>query len=144
MLSAACSRAERLLPAAVMGQLFHSVPLPAETLGRIAAFIEPGDTTTEGAVDISAVRGMCAELLDIARDRPLVLLVDDVEFADETTLQTLLYLQRRLTAAQLLVVLTESPQPQPLNPEFRAELTRHACSATSSWLRSPRRGSSSC
>lgn len=127
VLSAACSRAERLLPAAVMGQLFHSVPLPAETLGRVAAFIEPGDTTTDGAVDINAVRGMCAELLDIARDRPLLLLVDDVEFADETTLHTLLYLQRRLTAAQLLVVLTESPQPQPFNPEFRAELTRHAC-----------------
>ncbi|MEV6802645.1 AAA family ATPase [Micromonospora rifamycinica] len=127
VLSAACSRAERLLPAAVMGQLFHSVPLPAETLRRVGAFVEPAATTVEGAADIGAVRGMCAELLDIARDRPLVLLVDDVEFADETTLQTLLYLQRRLTAAQILVVLTESPQPQPFNPEFRAELTRHAC-----------------
>ncbi|OWV12346.1 LuxR family transcriptional regulator [Micromonospora wenchangensis] len=127
VLSAACSRAERLLPAAVMGQLFHSVPLPAETLGRIATFVEAGEATTEGAVDINMVRGMCAELLDLARERPLVLLVDDVEFADEATLQTLLYLQRRLTAAQLLVVLTESPQPQPFNPEFRAELTRHAC-----------------
>lgn len=127
VLSAACSRAERLLPAAVMGQLFHSVPLPAEALRRIDTLIDLGATTVEGVADITAVRGMCAELLDIARDRPLVLLVDDVEFADETTLQTLLYLQRRLTAAQILLVLTESPQPQPFNPEFRAELTRHAC-----------------
>ncbi|MFJ6199911.1 AAA family ATPase [Micromonospora sp. NPDC092111] len=127
VLSAACSRAERLLPAAVMGQLFNSVPLPAEVMRRIGAFLDLGIATTEGDADIRAVRGMCVELLDIARDRPLVLLVDDVEFADETTLQTLLYLQRRLTAASILVVLTESPQPQPLNPAFRAELTRQAC-----------------
>nr|WP_231921432.1 helix-turn-helix transcriptional regulator [Micromonospora auratinigra] len=127
VLSAACSRAERMLPAAVMGQLFTSVPLPLEVMRRISAFIDLGVTTTEGRADIRAVHGMCVELLDIARDRPLVLLVDDVEFADETTLQTLLHLQRRLTSAQILVVLTESPQPQHFNPEFRAELTRQAC-----------------
>ncbi|ABP55203.1 helix-turn-helix transcriptional regulator [Salinispora tropica] len=127
VLSAACSRAERMLPAAAMGQLFNSVPLPTEVMRRIGAFIDLGAATTEGDADIRAVHVMCVELLDIARERPLVLLVDDVEFADETTLRTLLYLQRRLTAAQILVVLAESPQPQPFNPEFRAELTRQAC-----------------
>ncbi|NLU79128.1 helix-turn-helix domain-containing protein [Micromonospora sp. HNM0581] len=126
VLSAACSRAERMLPAAVMGQLFNSVPLPTEVMRRIGAFIDLGVATTGGDADIRAVHGMGVELLDIARNRPLVLLVDDVEFADETTLQTVLYLQRRLSAAQILVVLTESPQPQPFNPEFRAELTRQA------------------
>lgn len=127
VLSATCSRAEQMLPAAVMGQLFNSVPLPTEVMRGVGAFLDLGAAATEGDADIRAVQVMCAKLLDIARDRPLVLLVDDVEFADRTTLQTLLYLQRRLTAAQILVVLTESPQPQPVNPEFRAELTRQAC-----------------
>ncbi|MEV4724895.1 helix-turn-helix transcriptional regulator [Micromonospora humida] len=126
VLRAACSRAERLLPAAVMGQLFHSVTLPAEVMRRIGAFVDIEGVATEGDADIRAVHAMCVELLDIARNRPLVLLVDDVEFADEQTLHTLLYLQRRLTAAQILVVLTESPQPQPFHPEFRAEISRQA------------------
>ncbi|MBO4163581.1 helix-turn-helix transcriptional regulator [Micromonospora antibiotica] len=126
VLRAACSRAERLLPAAVMGQLFHSVPLPDEVMRRIGAFVDIEGVTTGGDAEIRAVHAMCVELIDIARARPLVLLVDDVEFADETTLHTLLYLQRRLTAAQILVVLTESPQPQPFHPEFRAEISRQA------------------
>src|SRR5262249_17507861 len=55
---------------------------------------------------------------------PLMVAVDDVQYADSASLQCLLYLVRRLRRAPALVVLNETSGPQPAHPLFQAELLR--------------------
>ncbi len=61
-------------------------------------------------------------MLRIAAATPVLVGVDDVDFADEGSLQFLLYLARRLHRAPILVVLTESAGRRVLDPRFRAEV----------------------
>ncbi|WP_263173586.1 helix-turn-helix transcriptional regulator [Streptomyces sp. SCSIO ZS0520] len=69
--------------------------------------------------DSSSVLGALLEFTELG---PLVLVVDDVQYADRPSLDCLLYAVRRLRNARIMVVLTESPTLQMPNPGFRAEL----------------------
>src|SRR5690606_11463738 len=61
-------------------------------------------------------------LLRLADTAPLMIGVDDVDFAHETSLQFLLYLSRRVNRAPILIVLTESAGRRTLDPRFRARV----------------------
>ncbi|MBB6170297.1 tetratricopeptide (TPR) repeat protein/energy-coupling factor transporter ATP-binding protein EcfA2 [Nocardiopsis mwathae] len=133
VLSAAGSRAERVLPLGVMGQLFRSAVLPHEMTEQVEHLLRPEpmgftadepDPVTLGQRHAQVAYGLCALLLELARDRPVVLSVDDVHHADGPSLQALLYIQRRLTSSRTMLVLSEWQQPRPAYPLFHAELTR--------------------
>ncbi|MFB9465260.1 AAA family ATPase [Streptomyces cinereospinus] len=140
VLTATGSRAERELPMGIVDQLFRSAgpaaPLP-EHAARLIGITDGTDGTDEqtgpcgadqltpyGTLD-TTVRELCGLLLDGCADQPLVLAVDDVQFADAPSLRLLLSLQRRMVSARLLIVLNEWHRGKPTLPEFRAELTRH-------------------
>ncbi|MER7418955.1 AAA family ATPase [Micromonospora peucetia] len=130
VLTAACSVAESMIALGVVGQLFHS--LRAQTTSTDHLPLLRRDTGPAGSPDSPALRHadaqlleeVCQVLLDVAADRPLVVLVDDVQFADSLSLQALLYLQRRIRFARVLLVLSGCVGARPEAAAFRAELTR--------------------
>ncbi|MFC4533020.1 ATP-binding protein [Sphaerisporangium dianthi] len=134
LLSATGSRAERTLRMGVLGQLVRSEAVPAE-LAALAAELASGEIDAHGRDDGDSVvftpaaaafaRRVCEMVLELARERPVVIAVDDVHFADGPSLQVLLYLIRRMRRSQVCLVLTEWAQPYPTRPWFRGELTRH-------------------
>lgn len=133
LLTATGAPAERSLQAGVIDQLFHGAGLPPEIADRVSHLItpiavnvdEPGsDVRTIHHSHVRPVHELCGILLELSRERPVVLCVDDVQFADSSSLQFILYLRRRMRSARVLVVLAEWEQPQPTLPLFHAELTR--------------------
>jgi DNA-binding CsgD family transcriptional regulator len=69
-------------------------------------------------------RSLCDILLALCTRQPVVVGVDDVQHADEASLEVLLYLLRRLRSHRLMVILNEWTGPRPAHPAFRAELLR--------------------
>ena len=74
-----------------------------------------------GQVPHQVVDGLSAVLLDLADQRPLFLGIDDLHYADEASLQGLLYFFRRLGCARVLAVVTEAVGPELAHPLFRTE-----------------------
>ncbi|MEU8393055.1 AAA family ATPase, partial [Micromonospora sp. NPDC048843] len=63
---------------------------------------------------------ICNALLRLAASVPLVICVDDVQYADAASVDFLLHLSRRLDLSRVLMVLTESDQPTlPFSPLYR-------------------------
>ncbi|MGW1818911.1 LuxR C-terminal-related transcriptional regulator [Streptomyces sp. NPDC002125] len=132
-LTATAARGLQSLQADVVDQLFHSRGLPAETTEHVTALLSPAVVAAPpGSPDLEslsgsgarAVRDTCAELLQLSRERPLVIGVDDVQFADAFSLQLLLYLSRRMESARIMIVLSKWDWAQPTLPRFYAEVTR--------------------
>ncbi|AXB42457.1 AAA family ATPase [Amycolatopsis albispora] len=133
VVTAVGSRAERALQFSVLGQLFHGVDLPDGIAARVAALLNEetltagtatGEPLTVGHENARAVHGLSMILLELARTRPVVVCVDDVQFADSPSLQVLLYLQQRIRSANMLILLTEWATSHPTHPVFRAEIAR--------------------
>ncbi|MGW5050495.1 helix-turn-helix transcriptional regulator [Actinokineospora sp. NPDC004072] len=131
LLTAAGSRAERALRAGVIDQLFHGAGLPPAVADRMSRVISPRADEESGS-DARTMRQGCAMMvhevsqavLELSRERPVVVGIDDVQFADSSSLQFILYLRKRMASARVLIALTEWEQPQPTLPVFHAEITR--------------------
>ncbi|WP_205624517.1 helix-turn-helix transcriptional regulator [Actinomadura flavalba] len=93
VLSAACSADERDLPYGVVEQLTGPGTRPA---------------AASGPERLREYRALAARLLEAARDRPLLIGVDDLRHADEESLHFLLHLARRLRSSRVLLALTDS------------------------------------
>ncbi|UCM91510.1 AAA family ATPase [Streptomyces marincola] len=136
VMSAIGSRAERDLPLGVLSQLVDTAGLSRESarrmtalLGRVVPEEAPprpnADGTAHGAggsVTAPAVHELFMSLLDLAKERPLVVTVDDAHHADDASLHCLMYAIRRLRCKRIMVVLTESPTLRDAHPLFHAEL----------------------
>lgn len=126
--SATASPAESELQGGVLDQFFRSVELPPETTKLVERLIAAGMRGTPGLGSIlqrvaPMVHEVCGALLELSRPRPVVIAVDDAQFADSASLQLLLYLARRMRSMRVLIVLTECGSAQSL-PLLRSELTR--------------------
>ncbi|RZS36569.1 regulatory LuxR family protein [Herbihabitans rhizosphaerae] len=133
LLTATGARAERHLHLGVLGQLFHGGDLPEAVAQRVTDVLSEDDVTmstpsadltTIEEANARVVHGLCSALLELASDHPVVLAVDDVQFADRGSLQALLYLQRRIRSTRVLVVLTQWTSARHANPDFHSEITR--------------------
>jgi DNA-binding CsgD family transcriptional regulator len=113
LLTAVGSRAEQSLPFGVLRQLFYGAARSAEIFDRIPEV--PAEVPAHVMDALSAI------LLDMAEQRPLLLSIDDFQYADEASLRSLLYLFRRLRSARVLVVLNETACSEPVHSLFRAE-----------------------
>ncbi|GHF52739.1 transcriptional regulator [Streptomyces mashuensis] len=102
LLGAAASPAERYLPYAVVEQLLQGAPpLCPGVVG--AGFPQPGgDGVPEGFLD-----AFCEALAGPAGNRPLLIAVDDAQFADEHSLACLEHAVRRLPADALGLLLVD-------------------------------------
>ncbi|WP_167668570.1 ATP-binding protein [Saccharomonospora xinjiangensis] len=130
VLTATASRAEQTIRLGVVDQLLQQATLPREVAGNLSLSIEengisaPQDTDGDPSPHPQVIRELSATLLGLASDRPLVLGVDDVQFADSQSLQVLLHLQRRMRSAPVLLILTEWSQPRPRQLPFHIEIAR--------------------
>ncbi len=110
---------------AVLDQLFRNPDLPPGVAERVGALLADAPADPEHADASRVVHALCVELLELARARPLVVSVDDVQFVDPLSLRLLLRLRRRIASARVMVVLTEWSWPHPAMTRFHAEITQH-------------------
>lgn len=108
---------EQELGLGVLDQLLTGSGLLPETAGIL-------DTGPEGAGQAQVVQDACQAILRLAKDRPVVITVDDVQFADEPSVRLLSQLQRRIRSARLLVVLTQRSHLRSAHLRLRAEFAR--------------------
>lgn len=113
------SRAETDRPLGLLLQLFQTPGLPPEAADEVRRLVpladgDPSRLETE----------LCALLLCMARDRSVVLAIDDVQYADPESLAALLYIQRRIASARGMMVITKWGHPGAEQQAFDAELTR--------------------
>ena len=140
LLEAVASRAERGLPLAVLDQLFRGRQLPAAATTRIAAATSQVAQVLAGSAgagqpaerDPRAVSPPLARTFDsllevlaeLSRDRPVVIAVDDMQYADIESLQCLSYLARRAGDSPILIVMTECAETLPADRQLHAEILR--------------------
>jgi DNA-binding CsgD family transcriptional regulator len=127
VLTAVGSRAEQMLPLGVVGQL-----LPTRDLPQFAGLLTDGARMSWPdagcvAVDLAVapvLQGFCQVILELAEQRPLVIVVDDAQHADVPSLQCLCSVIRRLRNAPVLVLLVESDGLSTAHPLLHDELAR--------------------
>ncbi|MFC6938056.1 AAA family ATPase [Actinomadura yumaensis] len=130
-LSAVASRIERGLPMGVLEQLFRNPDLPSGDAERAMRWLDAGALNTSaagpggsGQVTSVVLRGLCEVLRGLAERQPVVIAVDDVHYADETSLRCLLYLLRRLRSSRLHVIFSECRDLEAANALLRSEFLR--------------------
>lgn len=130
-LSAICSRVESTLPMGVLSQLFHNVDIAPGFRERVAGLLDSGTSISisgnyaAGAVEPAMAHvfhGLFLALLELAKDKPVLIGVDDVQHADVTSLHGLLYLIRRVRLSRVLVVFTEAARLPSVRSPLHAEL----------------------
>ncbi|UQT61885.1 AAA family ATPase [Streptomyces durmitorensis] len=131
-LQATASEAESDLPLGVMGQLLLGADLPGADAKRAARLVDLMAVAAqirraEGvlpAVVMNEIPGLCGIVLEQARERPVVLSIDDVHHADGHSLECILYLARRLDTSRILVVLGENSGFLAGNTRLHVDLLR--------------------
>ena len=133
ILTAACSRAEATLPLAVMNQILSHADLPARSSRRFRRLITneallalvhwPESQFTDGNTTV-ALHELGLALLELAKGTPLVMAIDDVQYADVASLRCLSHLIRRMRSARIFMLLTACVGVQPLRSLPHAEILR--------------------
>ena len=121
-LTATASRLEQTLQLGIINQLLRSGELPVaisersvmlladEAISRLAQEQDPAVMTPAVA---HVFEGLWKLLRDLSQSRPVVLTVDDIQYADVTSTQFLAYLARRARDSRIFIVLTECTQLLP-------------------------------
>lgn len=118
-LGATASRAEQAVPFGVVAHLLHSAEIDADLRARATRWVTEAQSVlmsrlllNGSSYDVApqTFHGMCMTLLDIVErtDGPLVIGIDDAQYADLASLRCLSFVVRRLRSARLMVVLNES------------------------------------
>ncbi|MFD0974403.1 LuxR family transcriptional regulator [Plantactinospora endophytica] len=132
VLSANASRAERALPFETLAQVFQQLarsPHHRDEVNRLVSS-EVAAMVIAGAPAHDIEREYARVFHDLWRmlsretaQRPVVIVVDDVHHADESSLRGLLYLARRVKFANCLIVISEQVGlPHSQHPLLHAEL----------------------
>ncbi|MFK4041955.1 ATP-binding protein [Nonomuraea wenchangensis] len=132
LMKSAGSRAERMFPLGTLGQLFRSAELPPELADEVEQTLAPEPVNGISGVPDPVLIGqnltnvaarLCGVLVELTKRQPILLSVDDVHNADGPSLQALLYIQRRMANAPLLLAVTSLAQRRSVDSLFSAELT---------------------
>lgn len=99
-------------------QLLSGAARLAEPLFSVDAGLEAGD----GDVAYATLHGLYWLVANLADRAPLVLAVDDVQWADEPSLRFLLHLAHRLAGLPVLIALSARSPTQTDRPELRSLL----------------------
>ncbi|MFI5671378.1 BREX system ATP-binding domain-containing protein [Streptomyces sp. NPDC051704] len=117
VLTAVASPEERHVALGVVRQLAHGE-------AGFALPVSAADGPGAPPARVEAMQGFCARLRELGTERPVVLVVDDVQHADGASLQYLQYLARHARTAAVLTVLTGTAHAEDLDPVFTTELMR--------------------
>ncbi|WP_405808607.1 AAA family ATPase [Streptomyces sp. NBC_00210] len=116
-LGATGSPSGRHLPFGVLDQLMRSGIRSGLSADRLDDLLDgerllPGEARKRNPAQL--LHRMCLSLLDLVEDsaNPLIVSVDDVEFADADTVRCLSLLARRLRTGRLLILLSASSESQ--------------------------------
>ncbi|WP_078894808.1 helix-turn-helix transcriptional regulator [Streptomyces sp. NRRL S-1022] len=128
--AAAACRAEQPVPFGVLAQLFQSADLPPHISTRVSRLlgqaISSGGSAMPhepGVIPPRLFHQMGTALHDLVElSQPLLISVDDVQYADAPSLLCLSTLARRRRTAPLLLLLSEHPSPQSASVLLNAEL----------------------
>jgi DNA-binding CsgD family transcriptional regulator/tetratricopeptide (TPR) repeat protein len=123
LLRASGSRVESGFHWGAVDQLFRSPGVPCDVATRIASLTAESSTPPESA-GIRVVQEVYAAFLDLARQKPVVIVVDDVQHIDNWSLRALLYVQRRMRSEPIMMVLNEWDRPDSSLAWFRTEMVR--------------------
>jgi DNA-binding CsgD family transcriptional regulator/tetratricopeptide (TPR) repeat protein len=107
-LSASACQTERELSFGVLSQLLTAVPPDARE--RATALLDQAIQVTAAhhdGVDAAVLHSLGGFFLDLARQRPALIIVDDLPDGDLLSTSCLSYVARRLTATRILLVVTE-------------------------------------
>ncbi|MCX4851558.1 LuxR family transcriptional regulator [Streptomyces sp. NBC_00893] len=107
LLSASCSLVEQSLPYAMIDQLFRGLALAGE-LPLMPAEIRAARDSAEPTPQL--LRFFHEALTELTSRGPLMIAVDDVQYADEPSLRCLVHLYCRLPSAQASIVVTHGAQ----------------------------------
>jgi hypothetical protein len=117
VLEAVGSARERDLPFGVLDQLCSALPVPTDRqrLGQLLSdsasrLPESGDDSP-GYLRNRANQELWATVGRLAEQAPVVIAVDDLQFADLTSLQSLLYICGQLRSARVLIMVTQLDCP---------------------------------
>lgn len=127
-LSAVGAPDEQDIEGAVIDQLVNNLPASVALPDAVRAMRPPitrdGTDAVGAERSVQFVRTVCDALLNLARERPMVIGVDDLHFVDETSLKLLLQLQRRVRATRLLIVLNQQDWRQASRPRLDTYFSR--------------------
>ncbi|MFG1807510.1 AAA family ATPase [Streptomyces sp. NPDC049040] len=123
------SPAEADLPFALLLQLFQQAPLGRDTSGEVCRLVSAGISTVskadgEARLPMAVLHGLVGVLLDVAERTPMLVTVDDCQYADPQSLQCLHYLIRRTRTSRALVVLGRRDGFSPAHPTADSDLLR--------------------
>lgn len=136
VLGAVSSWAERDSPGSVLSQLLRQAEDPlgpacrtAELLDQLVRAYPTQDTEDSGqstydSVTTAALHRLCTRALQVADRIPVLLCIDDVQFADALTRHWLIQLLRQMRSSRIALVVAECTLSAPANPQLRAELLR--------------------
>lgn len=124
-LCATGSREEQHLGSGILEQLFSSQALPDAVADRVAALLDgPVPDAADPVPDV--VAELCRVVMDLTRGGPVVLTVDDLQFAEDDALRLLLRLHRRIRSTRLLMVLAIRDRPNSTHLAMRARFARQS------------------
>lgn len=136
VVSATASRSERELRFEVLAQLFQTIAGNLEHKEQVARLLNsqactivlsdgPEEDTEKAYAQVFQTLWMIL-VREMSR-RPVVLLVDDLQYVDESSMRGLLFLARRLKFARVLMVFAEQARPHDKQYSlFRADLFRQS------------------
>jgi DNA-binding CsgD family transcriptional regulator len=108
---------EQTLRAGVVEQLINTPRFSKKTADRLRNLLPEGADDT-----IQRIHETCSIFLGLCREHPLVIVVDDVQYADDWSVRLLHHLHRRVRGARLLMVLARWSRPTPSTARLLAEL----------------------
>ncbi len=126
-ITATGATSEQDLPLGVMSQLLLDAPLVDDERRRAMNLLYEGaQGLTTGADGISRldpqiVHSLCTVLIELSRRYPLVVVVDDIDRADQASLVCLAYLARRVRFAPMLALFSRSGQRRPGGPVLEVD-----------------------
>ncbi|WP_432973950.1 AAA family ATPase [Dactylosporangium sp. CA-233914] len=130
VVTAIASRVEQALPMGVIDQLLAGVALPADRADATDRLLfggvldAPQSGPPDGAPPVSPalLRGVHAAFRTLCAERPLVIVVDDLQFIDPPSLSCLLYLIRRARSQRILVLIGECTHNSRLRRLLQSEI----------------------
>ncbi|WUE88057.1 AAA family ATPase [Streptomyces sp. NBC_00490] len=122
---------EESVPLGLVRQLVHSEALPPETKTRLERVLDEEEGTTGPGLPDGTAQGrgagmqrFWATLRTVARDRLVVIGIDDLQHADSASLQYLLHIAGRSRTSRLLMVFTEALYYRQQDTAYRTEFLR--------------------
>jgi DNA-binding CsgD family transcriptional regulator len=140
-LTARSSELEREFPYGVVRQLFES-ELADPAVGERALAgsagaarpvfesLEPAPAAEAGDASFATLHGLFWLMLNLAADRPLVLVVDDLHWCDRPSLRFLAYITRRLEGLPVLLGVTLRTTEPGADPALLSEIANDLATST--------------